>query len=52
MAGNDVSNVQISNEVISTIAGVAAMEVEGVHSLTSSISYSLNGLSNSLSNIT
>ena len=36
MAGNDVSNVQISNEVISTIAGVAAMEVEGVHALSSS----------------
>ncbi len=38
MSVNDVSNIQISNEVISTIASVAALEVDGVHSLSSSIS--------------
>ncbi len=44
MAGNDVSNVQISNEVISTIAGVAAMEVEGVHALTTSRSANIKDM--------
>lgn len=38
MSANDVSNIQISNDVISTIASVAVLEVEGVHSLSASIS--------------
>ena len=38
MSVNDVSNIQISNEVISTIASVAALEVDGVYALSSSIS--------------
>ena len=37
MSANYVSNIKISNEVISTIAGVAAMEVDGVASLVSSL---------------
>lgn len=38
MSVNDVSNIQISNEVISTIASVATLEVDGVYALSSSIS--------------
>ncbi len=38
MSVTDVSNIQISNEVIATIVNVAATEVDGVHSLTSSFS--------------
>ena len=44
MSVADVSNIQISNDVISTIASVAAMEVEGVHSLTSSISSNIKDI--------
>lgn len=44
MSGNDISNIQISNDVISTIAGVAAMEVDGVFSLTSSLTSNIKEL--------
>lgn len=44
MSGPDVSNIQISNDVISTIASVAAMEVEGVHALTSSLSSNIKDI--------
>ena len=33
MSANDISNIQISNDVISTIASVAALEVDGVSAL-------------------
>lgn len=38
MSANDISNIQISNDVISTIAGVAASEVDGVSSLSTLLS--------------
>lgn len=38
MSVADVSNIQISNDVIATIVSFAATEVEGVHSLSSSLS--------------
>ena len=44
MSGADISNIQISNDVISTIAGVAAMEVDGVSSLTASLSSNIKEL--------
>ena len=44
MSVNDVSNIQISNDVISTIAGVAAMEVDGVYSLVASLSSNIKEL--------
>jgi len=44
MSANDVSNIQISNDVVSTIAGVAAMEVDGVSSLVSSLSSNIKEL--------
>lgn len=44
MSNNDISNIQISNDVISTIAGVAAMEVDGVSSLVSSLSSNIKEL--------
>ncbi len=44
MSTNDISNIQISNDVISTIAGVAAMEVDGVSSLVSSLSSNIKEL--------
>lgn len=44
MSGTDISNIQISNEVISTIAGVAAMEVDGVSSLVASLSSNIKEL--------
>ena len=37
-------NVQISPDVLSTIAGVAAMEVEGVYSLVSTLSSNIKDL--------
>lgn len=44
MSTNDISNIQISNDVISTIAGVAAMEIDGVSSLVSSLSSNIKEL--------
>lgn len=44
MPANDMSNIQISNDVISTIAGVAATEVEGVASLSSLLSSNIKEL--------
>ncbi len=44
MSGADISNIQISNDVISTIAGVAAMEVDGVSSLTASLTSNIKEL--------
>lgn len=41
---NDMPNVQISPDVLSTIAGVAAMEVDGVYSLVSTLSSNLKDL--------
>lgn len=44
MSEADISNIQISNEVISTIAGVAAMEIDGVSSLVASLSSNIKEL--------
>lgn len=44
MSANDISNIQISNDVISTIAGVAASEVDGVSSLSTLLSSNLKDL--------
>ena len=44
MSAADISNIQISNDVISTIAGVAAMEVDGVASLSASLSANIKEL--------
>lgn len=44
MSENEISNIQISNEVIATIAGVAAMEVDGVSSLVASLSSNIKEL--------
>ncbi len=41
---NNIPNVQISPDVLSTIAGVAAMEVEGVYSLVSTLSSNIKDL--------
>ena len=44
MSVADVSNIQISNDVIATIVNVAASEVDGVHSLTSSLSENIKDI--------
>jgi len=44
MSVSDVSNIHISNDVIATIVNVAATEVEGVHSLTSSLSENIKDI--------
>ncbi len=44
MSVNDISNIQISNDVISTIASVAAMEVDGVFALSSSLAENLKDI--------
>lgn len=44
MSGSDISNIQISNDVISAIASVAAMEIDGVYGLTASISSNLKDI--------
>lgn len=44
MSVSDVSNIHISNDVIATIVNVAALEVEGVHSLTSSLSENIKDI--------
>lgn len=44
MSVSDISNIQISDEVISTIAGVAAMEVDGVASLAASLTSNIKEL--------
>jgi uncharacterized alkaline shock family protein YloU len=44
MSNTDISNIQISNDVISTIAGIAAMEVDGVSSLTASLTSNIKEL--------
>lgn len=44
MSNNDISNIHISNDVVSTIAGIAAMEVDGVSSLVSSLSSNIKEL--------
>lgn len=44
MSVADISNIQISDEVISTIAGVAAMEVDGVASLAASLTSNIKEL--------
>ncbi len=44
MSANDISNIQISNDVISTIAGVAASEVDGVYALSTILSSNFKDL--------
>ena len=44
MSVSDVSNIHISNDVIATIVNVAATEVDGVHSLTSSLSENIKDI--------
>ena len=44
MSNNEISNIQISNDVVATIAGVAATEVEGVSSLSASLSANIKDL--------
>lgn len=44
MSASDISNIQISNDVISAIASVAAMEIDGVYGLTASISSNLKDI--------
>jgi uncharacterized alkaline shock family protein YloU len=44
MSANDISNIQISNDVISTIASVAALEVDGVSALSTLLSSNIKDL--------
>ena len=44
MSANDISNIQISNDVISTIASVAASEVDGVSALSTLLSSNIKDL--------
>lgn len=44
MSANEISNVQISNDVISTIVGVAASEVDGVYALSTLLSSNIKDL--------
>ena len=44
MSANEISNIQISNDVISTIASVAALEVDGVSALSTLLSSNIKDL--------
>ncbi len=44
MSANDISNIKISNDVISTIAAVAASEVDGVYALSTLLSSNFKDL--------
>lgn len=44
MSVSDISNIQISNDVISTIASVAASEVDGVSALSTLLSSNIKDL--------
>ena len=44
MSVNDISDIKISNDVLATIAGVAAAEVDGVYSLSASISSNIKDM--------
>ena len=44
MSANDILNIQISNDVISTIASVAALEVDGVSALSTLLSSNIKDL--------
>ena len=44
MSANDISNIQISNDVISTIASVSALEVDGVSALSTLLSSNIKDL--------